>query len=153
MNQAMSRQLTIEDARQSLNAHLAAKGAEIQAKYGPQIGWRELEQVLADRSCVRYPCEVRFEAGQLLPGEFAHPVPISERPDDGFIIYVHPAFGNCLDRAPYLVFYQLVLVNYGEFASTDDAETFGANALGLSKDDYYRALCEMADEITATSKT
>ena len=52
-----------------------------------------------------------------------------------------------LERVPPLVLYQLVLVNYGDFASADDAETFGANALGLSKDDYYRALCEMADEI------
>jgi len=48
---------------------------------------------------------------------------------------------------PYLVLYQLVLVNYGDFASPDDAETFGANALSITKNDYYRALCEMADEI------
>ena len=34
-----------------------------------------------------------------------------------------------------------------EFASADDAETFGAGALGLSKDEYYEALCEMADQI------
>ena len=45
--------------------------------------------------------------------------------------------------------YQLVLVNYGEFASAADAETFGATALGISKDEYYEALCEMADEIGA----
>lgn len=48
---------------------------------------------------------------------------------------------------PYLLLYQLVLANYGDFACADDAETFGANAPGLSKDEYYRALCEMADEI------
>jgi hypothetical protein len=29
----------------------------------------------------------------------------------------------------------------------DNAETFGAAALGLSKDEYYATLCEMADEI------
>jgi hypothetical protein len=52
------------------------------------------------------------------------------------------------NRIASLVLYQLVLVNYGEFASADDAETFGASALGLSKDDYYRNLCEMADAIT-----
>jgi hypothetical protein len=48
------------------------------------------------------------------------------------------------------VLYQLVLVNYGEFASADDAETFGAHALGLAKDDYYQALCRLADEISPT---
>jgi hypothetical protein len=48
---------------------------------------------------------------------------------------------------PYLVLYQLVLVNYGEFASPDDAETFGASALGLEREEYYAALCRMADEV------
>jgi hypothetical protein len=52
-----------------------------------------------------------------------------------------------LERVPWLVLYQLVVVNYGEFASAEDAETFGAAALGLSKDDYYGQLCEWADEM------
>ena len=50
-----------------------------------------------------------------------------------------------LDSVPYLVLYQLVLVNYGEFSSADDAETFGAAALGMSKDAYYHRLCELVD--------
>jgi hypothetical protein len=126
----MSKQLTTEDGRQSLNAHAAAKGLEI----------------LQDRSCVRYPCEILFDAAGLQQGEFAHPVAKGEQPETGFTIFVHPLLLLQLERVPPLVLYQLVLVNYGDFASADDAETFGANALGLSKDDYYRALCEVADE-------
>ena len=65
-----------------------------------------------------------------------------------------PLFGGGVEsipaQVPYLVLYQLVLVNYGEFASADDAETFGANALGLPKDDYYQALCEMANQLSLT---
>ena len=144
----MPKQLTIDDARQSLNAHLAAKGAEIQEKYGPRIGWSELTQLLGDRSRVRYPCEIRFDASQLLAGEFAHPVASTNKPEDGFIIFVHPVYATNLDRVAYLVLYQLVLVNYGEFASNDDAETFGAHALGLAKYDYYHSLVEMVDQIT-----
>jgi len=64
-------------------------------------------------------------------------------------MFVHPFFMTQPERVPYLVLYQLVLVNYGEFASATDAETFGASALGISKDEYYEALCEMADEIGA----
>jgi len=45
------------------------------------------------------------------------------------------------------VLYQLVVVNYGEFASADDAEIFGAAVLGLSKEDYYQGVCELADQI------
>jgi len=145
----MSKQLTLDDARQSLTAHVAAKGEEIRAKYGPRIGWRQLAQILGDRAFVRYPCEIVFDAGPLQAGEFAHPVPRTERPEDGFTLHIHPYFATQLDRVPFLALYQLVLVNYGEFASADDAETFGASVLGLSKDEYYQIICQMADELTA----
>jgi hypothetical protein len=145
----MDRQLSIDDARQSLTAHLAAKGAEIREKYGPRIGWDELLQILDDRACVRYPCEIRFDAEPLLAGEFAHPVAKGTRPEEGFTLCVHPVFATQLSQVPLLVFYQLVAVNYGEFASADDAETFGASALGLSKDEYYGAVCALADQLVA----
>src|SRR5262249_3125182 len=121
----MSIQLTVEDFRSSLNSHVAAKGEEIRERYGPRIGWRELAQILQDRTVVRYPCEVVFDARELLEGEFAHPAQSGEDPEEGFKIHVHPFFSTQLDRVPALVLYQLVLVNYGPFASADDAETFG----------------------------
>ena len=136
-----------QNARQSLNASAAAIGAEIHAKYGPQIGWKQLLQVLGDRNCARYPCEIVFDAAPLQPGEFAHPVAKGERPEDGFSIYVHPLFMTQLEQVPLLVLYQLVLVNYGAFATAEDAETFGAAALGLSQDAYYHILCGLADEL------
>lgn len=144
----MATQLTADDFKQSLNAHVASKGEEIREKYGPEIGWKKLQRVLEDRSVVRYPVEIVFDAAQLLEGEFAQALPNSENPQDGFKIYVHPYFSLQLERVPHMVFYQLVRVNYGEFASPDDAEIFGANALGLSQDDYYAMLCESADEIS-----
>ncbi len=143
----MPERLTADDFKESLNAHVAAKGAEIRARYGPVIGWTELLRILDDRSAVRYPCGIVFDAGPLLEGEFAHPVPNRDRPEDGFTLYVHPLFQTQLARVPALALYQLVRVNYGEFASADDAETFGAAALGLSKDDYYAMLCESAEQL------
>ena len=147
----MAQQLTAADARVSLTAHVEAKGVEVLLKYGPRIGWTELQRLLADRACVRYPCELVFEAAELLPGECAHPVPKGERPEDGFRMCVHPLFLLQLARVPSLVLYQLVAVNYGEFASADDAETFGAAALGLTRDEYYAQLCVLADELAGTS--
>jgi hypothetical protein len=140
--------LTAEDGRQSLNAHVAAKGAEIHAKYGPNLSWNGLQRLLEDRAFVRYPCTIAFEYLPLQPGEFAHPVQNGDRPEDGFTIYVHPYFMTQPGRIPYLVLYQLVLVNYGAFATADDAEVFGASALGLSQEEYYAVLCELADEIS-----
>jgi len=147
----MAKQLTADDARQSLSAHVAEKGAEIFVKYGPRIGWKELPLILQDRACVRYPCEIVFDSTRLQPGEFALPVPKGEKPEDGFAIHVHPLFMTELQRVSWLVLYHLVVVNYGEFASSEDAESFGAAALGLSRDDYYLALCKMADQLGCSS--
>ena len=139
--------LSADDAKQSLSAHVALKGEEIHAKYGPTIGWRELSRILQDRTCTRYPCEIAFDAAELEAGEFAHPVAKGGRPEEGFTMYVHPYYMTDLDRVPCLVLYQLVVVNYGPFVSADDAETFGACALGLSREAYYQALCDLADEL------
>lgn len=144
----MSQKLTLEDARQSLTAHVAAKGAELRKKYGPNIGWPQLQCILEDRDFVRYPCELIFDPSHLNEGEFAYPVQKGEQLEAGFIMYVHPFFSVMPAKVPYLVLYQLVAVNYGAFASADDAETFGASALGISRDEYYNILCEMADLIS-----
>ncbi len=143
----MATQLTADDAKVSLNAHVASKGEEIRAKYGPTIAWKDLPLLLADRVYVRYPCTIEFNSEPLQSGEFAHPVPHGDRPEDGFTIFVHPIFMTQLSLVPMLVLYQLVVVNYGDFASADDALTFGAAALGLSEDEYYEKLCELADPI------
>ena len=74
-------------------------------------------------------------------------MPNGDRPEDGFTICVHPLFMIRLDQVPHLVLYQLVLVNYGEFASPEDAETLGSSALGISREEYYRMLCDLADEV------
>lgn len=145
----MAHQLTVDDARQSLTAHVGAKGFELHQKYGPRIGWNELKRILLDPAFVRYPCELAFDGSQLQPGEFACPLPKGEHPSAGFVIAIHPHFALRLDEVPALVLYQLVAVNYGEFASADDAETFGAAALGIEKEAYYQFLCERADEIAA----
>ena len=138
---------TSVDARQSLTDHVADKGAELHAKYGPQIGWKEIQQILLDRSLVRYPCEIAFTTEGLREGEFAYPHPLGEMPAEGYVIRVHPLFMTELGMVPRLVLYQLVAVNYGDFAAADDALAFGAAALGLEPDDYYDSICRLADQL------
>lgn len=147
----MPKHLTTEDARQSLRDHVATKGAEVRAKFGPHIGWAKLNQLLEDRKFVRYPCTIAFHATPLQPDEFAYPEPLGPRPDAGFRICVHPRFEVDLDAVPALVLYQLVAVNYGDFATAEDAEEFGAAALGLDREEYYRTLCAMADKLPAAA--
>ena len=142
-------QLTADDARQSLRDHAAAKGDEVRAKFGPHLGWAELNRLLEDRKFVRYPCTIAFDSTPLQPDEFAYPEPLGPRPDAGFRICVHPRFEADLDTVPALVLYQLVAVNYGDFATPEDAEAFGAAALGVSREEYYQRLCQFADQVSA----
>lgn len=130
-----------------MQAHAASKGAEIYDKYGPAIGWGEFLKILEDRSVVRYPCEAVFDASVLLPGECAHAQGKTDNPNDGFTIFIHPFFVSNPPDAVLLGLYQLVVVNYGPFASSDDAEAFGAAALGISPDDYYERICRVADQL------
>jgi hypothetical protein len=148
MKQDAPRQPTPEDARESLSDHVAARGAQIRAKYGPDIGWAKLQAILADRDFVRYPCELAFDVGPLLAGECAFPAPLGDRPEDGFRLCVHPYFSVDPGRVPLLALYQLVAVNYGAFASPQDAEIFGSAALGMPREEYYATLCAMTDEIS-----
>ncbi len=147
----MPTQLTAEDARQSLTAHVAAKGIAVFCDYGPRLDWAALQRLLQDANQVRYPCEIVFDASRLRPGECAHPEPRGARPEEGFAMQVHPYFEADRDRVVPLVLYQLVAVNFGAFASAHDAETFGAAALGLTCDEYYAALCALADELAAAA--
>jgi hypothetical protein len=62
---------------------------------------------------------------------------------------VHPYFSTDPTRVPALALYQVVAINYGAFASPDDAEVFGAAVLGIPREQYYSDLCAMADEISA----
>ena len=143
----MKTKLTEDDARESLNVHVESKGVEIREKYGSTLGWDELNKILNDRSFVRYPCEISFDETALQPGEFAYPKQNSASPKDGFTIHVHSLYADQPEVVPALVLYQLVVVNYGDFASSDDAETFGAAALGITKEDYYQMLCRLADQL------
>ncbi len=143
----MSRQLTTDDARQSLRDHVTTKGQEIHARFGPHLGMAELNLLLNDRKLVRFPCTIAFDAAPLQPEEFAYPEPLGESPEAGYRICVHPRFAAALETVPALVLYQLVAVNYGDFATAEDAEAFGSAALGLSGEEYYQRLCAAADQL------
>jgi hypothetical protein len=145
----MATTLTADGAKQSLSEHVTAKGVEVLLKYGPRLGWAGLQRLLGDRTLVRYPCRVVFDAAPLQEGEFAFPAQSGAVPEDGFTLYVHPALAADLDQVPALVLYQLVVVNYGTFASAEDAECFGAAALGLTRDEYYAHLCAVADRLSS----
>lgn len=146
-----SRKCTADDARVALRAHAVGCAQAARAVYGPDIDDQAVLRMLEDRAVVRFPTEVVFDASPLEPGEFAFPAPVEDADGGGlrYRLYVHPAFIHRRDALPLLIAYQLVRINYGDLATSEDAEAFGAALLDLDTDAYYERLCRLADSLDA----
>ena len=142
---------TEEDARVGLRDHVAMKAREARSKYDSEIDADTVLRLLDDRSVVRYPVGIRFDAEPLEPGEFAWPMPLGEHPSQGFCLYMHPWFEGRREAWPLLILYHVPSINYGEIVSHTEAEVFASTLLGLDADAYYAALCELVDTLPTTS--
>lgn len=128
--------------------HVVEKALALREKYGRFIDYATLLEILEDRECVRFPTRLEFNSQPIDDGFFAVARPVSAgHPSKGYIIYIHEHFKDRLGDVPALALYHLVAVNYGDIATREDAELFGAAALGMDKDEYYRLLCRLADQI------
>ncbi len=145
----MSTRLTEDDGRTALREHVEHKALEARLKNGLYIDAEQIIRMLDDRSIVRYPVGIRFDAEPLESGEFAWAMPLGDSPNAGFCLFIHPAFEDQADILPLLIAYHIPAINYGEIVSHDEAELYGATLLGLDPAEYYKALCELVDSIPA----
>lgn len=144
---------TAEDAQESLRDHVIEKAINARTKYGRLIGMPAMAHLLQDRSVVRYPLGVRFDADPLREGEFACLESLGAHPNDGFCLFIHPMFENVDELIPLLIAYYIPSVNYGEVASHVEAELFGASLTGIDVEEYYRILCSAADSASEARST
>lgn len=131
----------------AVSKHAIEKANEIRARYGPIIDYPAVLRILQDRKCIRYPVEIRFASDGIDPGLFAKTEPVSDNPDDGYVISLHRHFEDRPDVLPALILYQSVLVNYGDLATAEDAELFGSSVLGLERDTYYAQIATLTDAL------
>lgn len=141
----MERNPTAEEGLQALRDHVVAKAAEARRIRDGRIGRDEMFLLLQDRTVVRYPTGVRFDAEPLRAGEFACLEALGDRPGDGYCLYIHPMFENVDELLPLLIAYYIPSINYGDVASHVEAELFGSTLLNLDREEYYRILCSVAD--------
>ena len=141
--------LTPEAGQQALRDHAVRVAQEARERYGGVVDAAAMQRMLQDELVVRYPTTLCFDAEALEPGEFAFPQPLGQHPSDGFRLCVHPYFEQRPDALPLLIAYHLVRINYGEIAGSREAESFGAALLGLGVEEYYQAVCALADELYA----
>lgn len=145
MNDRPSQLPTAADGQRSLRDHVREKALEARAKFGGSIDRDAIFRLLDDRTAVRYPVGVRFDAGLLHSGEFAFLESLGQHPSDGFCLFIHPRFEHAAEVLPLLIAYYIPSVNYGDVATHVEAELYGATLLGLDVEDYYRRLCAAAD--------
>ncbi|MBM4108748.1 MAG: hypothetical protein FJ255_08040 [Phycisphaerae bacterium] len=136
---------TAAEAREAFHRHLVEKAGSARLRHGLLVDEAAIRRILGDRDVLRFPVELAFDAGPLEPGEFAFPQPLGERPADGFRLCVHPLFRGVPDAVPMLAAYHIPTINYGEIVGPAEAELFGAALVGMPPDEYYSALCELAD--------
>lgn len=127
--------------------HATDKAKEIRARYGPDINYAVVLQILDDRRCIRYPLKVQFVTEGIEPGLFGKTEPVSEDASEGYVVSLHQSFENRPDVLPALILYQSVLANYGDLATADDAEIFGATVLGMDREAYYEQIVTLTDRL------
>lgn len=131
----------------ALHDHIAAVASAAREEYGPHLDLDAIQKILEDRSVVRYPVTLKFDAAPLQTGEFAFPEPNGCHPSEGFTLFVHPRLESNSEAIPLLVAYQLVRINYGDVASHEEAEIFGSTLCGMDRDEYYERICTLADSL------
>lgn len=142
-----ARKPTAETGKRALRDHAIERALFARERYGCPRDAATFLRILEDREIVRYPTAIEYDDASLLPGEFAHAEPLGERPADGFRLLIHPRFRDRAGVLPLLAAYHIVRINYGEVATSEEAEVFGATLLGLPIDDYYDSLCDLAGEL------
>ena len=143
----MSFRPSAADGQQALRDHVLAKALEARDKYQGCIDRAAMFKLLEDRSVVRYPVGVRFDAEPLRPGEFACLEALGQHPTEGFCLFVHPLFEPVDELLPLLIAYYIPTINYGDVATHVEAELFGSTLLGFDCQEYYRLVCSAADTV------
>ncbi len=139
--------LTVEEGKKAFAHHVIEKALALREKYGPAFDERALEALLNDRDCVRYPTYVAFDSSKIERGFFSAVEAVPGSPANAHTVYLHETLRRRPQDIANALLYQLVVVNYGDIATREEAELFGSTALGLTQEEYYQQLCRLADEI------
>ncbi len=133
----------------SLREHMAAQAVVAHHKHAP-LTFAGLGALLSDPDCLRYPTRLVFEFGEMAGHQFAEPGPDLRNPEkDGRVLYLRPLLRDRPDLALLAVAYMIPVINYGDIVTDKDCVRYGATLLGMMEDEFYAAVCHMADYVGA----
>ncbi len=137
---------------ESLREHLLAQAVVAHHKHGP-ITLEKLESLLTDPECLRHPTRLVYEFGEMALHQFAQPDVDWRNPEqDGRILYLRPTLKDRPELTVLAVAYMIPLINYGEIITDAHCLSYGATLLGMMEDEFYQAICGLADEVGAEMK-
>jgi hypothetical protein len=113
-----------------LGVHVLQKGSDLRKKYGSFLDYETLLKIFKDEEFVRFPTRIIFDSSKVEKGMFAVVEKEADEPTKSYVIYVHEHFQKRSGDLPAIVLYHVVTVNYGDFATHNEAEEFGSAALG-----------------------
>ncbi len=136
----------------SLREHIAAQAVVAHHKHAP-LTFAGLDALLSDPECVRYPTRLVFEFGEMAAHQFAQPDLDHRNPSqDGRVLYLRPMLRDRPDLIILAVAYMIPAINYGEIVTDEHCLRYGATLLGMLEDEFYKAICDMADFVGAEPK-
>ena len=131
--------------------HIAAQAVVAHHKHAP-LTFAGLDALLADPECLRHPTRLVFEFGEMASHQFADPGPDLRHPEqDGRVLYLRPLLRDRPDLALLAVAYMIPVINYGDIVTDEHCIRYGATLLGMMEEEFYDAVCRMADYVGATS--
>ena len=129
----------------SLRDHIAAQALVAHHKHAP-LTFAGLDALLADPECLRHPTRLVFEFGEMAGHQFAEPdVDQRNREQDGRVLYLRPLLRDRPDLAVLAVAYMIPVINYGGIITDEHCLRYGATLLGMMEEEFYAAICRMAD--------
>lgn len=139
-------------AEDGLREHLLDRAVFAHRKHGP-ISGDSIETLLADPDCVRYPTRLVFEFGEMALHQFAQP-DLDPRDASGGarVLYLRPSLQSRPDLITLAVAYMLPVLNYGEAVDDNLCLLFGATLLGMTVDEFYTRICDLADHVGSEAR-
>ena len=125
----------------ALARHACFAADRARSRLGGPLSADNLSEALRDDVCFRYPVEIGFDETGLEPQQFADAR--FSGPDGQRVckLHVRPRFKDGADVLHLLVAYMAAPINYGDVATPDLCEQYGAALVGMTRENYYKVLC------------
>ena len=137
--------MSSEEMMQSVQDHALLSADRAQQKLGGSLTAENYEQFLQDTDCLRCPTTIIFTTEGLETHQFAQPVFSNLEGRPVCDLRIDPRFENQPDKLYMFVAYMAAAINYGNLVSTELCEMQGAALTGMSEEEFYNTICEIAD--------